>query len=101
MVETAPLVFSLDKKKRASEERGLPSDFRTLIPMQVDPDVLAYEKRRKDANVPADAILRRSGVSPSTTWNWLNNGAEPKKSTLKKLNDALDAEIAERAKPSA
>lgn len=64
--------------------------------MMIDPDALSYEERRKASGVPADAVLRRAKVSPSTTWGWLNKGAEPKKSTLKKLNDALDAEIAAR-----
>lgn len=64
--------------------------------MIIDPDVLAFEARRTAARVPADAVLKRSKVSASTLHNLVKKGGDPKASTLRKLNDALDAEIAAR-----
>lgn len=63
----------------------------------VDPDIEAMEARRREANVPARDVQQKAGVSSATWWSWFNASAEPKKSTIRRVNEALDSLIAERA----
>ena len=60
------------------------------------PLVTAYEERRKASGIPADHVHKRSGVSASTVWRWLNESVPPNLGSLEKLNTALDELIAEK-----
>lgn len=62
----------------------------------VDPDIAAMDARRQAAGIPARDVQQRADISSATWWDWFNKGAEPKKSTIKRVNDSLDALIAER-----
>lgn len=41
-------------------------------------------------------VLRRAGLQPSTWWRW-TQGAEPKISSLEKVDAAIDAILEERS----
>jgi len=62
--------------------------------------VVELEERRKHLGITADAMRRRAGVSSSTHWGWMKNGAPPSVSTLDRCNRALD-ELAREAASSA
>lgn len=66
------------------------------LTLEIDPLVAAYEKRRKDAGIPADHVHKRAGVPASTAWRWFNEGAAPQLPTLRKLETALAELIKEK-----
>lgn len=63
--------------------------------VNIDPRVLALEEKRKAADVTVYAMRKRAGVSGSTFYAWFK-GAEPKRSSLDRCIDAIDAIVKER-----
>lgn len=61
--------------------------------MQIDPQVIDLAQRAKAANVRMSDVLAECGVAVSTWWRWRERGADPKLTTLRRLQAALDARI--------
>lgn len=58
--------------------------------MQIDPEVIELEDLAAAANIKMSAVLARAGVATTTHWRWVNEGADPKAKTLRKVRAALD-----------
>jgi DNA-binding phage protein len=64
--------------------------------MQIAPEVLEIESLAEAAQVPMADVLKRANVASTTWWRWSQKHFEPRFSTLRKVREALDAEIATR-----
>lgn len=64
--------------------------------MSKAPEVAEIEARAAAANVNIADVLRRAGIASTTWWRWSEGHFGPRLSTLRKVKDALEAEIAQR-----
>lgn len=63
---------------------------------QLDPILEDIKSRAKAARIPIGAIMRRANKRPATWSDW-QNGISPRLDTIRDVQAALDAELAERA----
>lgn len=68
----------------------------------IESPAAALMRRAQDAGVPMSDICARSGVATSTPSRWNSGEFEPKMKTIRRMEEALSAIIAEKAaRPSA
>jgi predicted transcriptional regulator len=60
------------------------------------PEIQEIETKAAEANVSIADVLKRAGVASTTWWRWSEGQFDPRFSTLRKVRDALDEEIAAR-----
>lgn len=65
--------------------------------METVPEVAEIAARAEAANIGMDAVLRRAGIARTTWWRWVDGRFEPRMSTLRRVHQALEAELQERA----
>ncbi len=63
---------------------------------QLDPMLEDIRQRAKAARIPIGAIMRRANKRPATWSDW-QNGMSPKLETVRAVQAALEAELADRA----
>lgn len=64
--------------------------------MQTTPEIRDIQARASEGGVQIDAVLRRAKVAKTTWWRWSEGQFEPRLSTLRKVREALDAELREK-----
>lgn len=64
--------------------------------MEITPEIREIEHRAAAADVPITDILNRAGVAATTWWRWTTGKYEPRLSMLRKVQAALESEIAGR-----
>lgn len=62
----------------------------------LDPRVERLEGIRKAAGVTPYAMRKRAGVSSSTYHHWMTKGAEPKRGTIQRCEEAIARIVAEK-----
>jgi hypothetical protein len=63
---------------------------------QLDPMLEDIRQRAKAARIPIGTIMRRANKRPATWSDW-QNGMSPKLETVRAVQAALEAELADRA----
>lgn len=63
--------------------------------MQIAPEVIEIKALAEAYNIKMSAVLAKVGVPYSTYWRWLNDGADPKTSTLRRVRATLEEMKAE------
>lgn len=64
----------------------------------IDDDVVALQARIFAGRLKLNEVLNRAHVNRSTWSRWVKGG-DPKKSTIKRIHQAIDAKIGEREQP--
>lgn len=64
--------------------------------MEIAPEVRELEALAAKANVPITRALARAGVSNSTHYRWVHEGAEPLTGTIRKVRAAIEELAARR-----
>jgi predicted transcriptional regulator len=60
------------------------------------PEVTEIEELAQSASIDMGAVLKKAGVATTTWWRWGEGHFEPRIKTLRRVREALDAEIAAR-----
>ena len=65
--------------------------------MQIAPEVVELDALAHQAKVPITRALARAGVSYSNYYRWRHNGQEPMAGSIRKVREAIEQIVAERA----